>query len=395
MVHQSVKPPQVVASRHETSGSSGVRLAAAGVGLVGVCYGLARFAYGLFVPVFRDDFGLGPTAAGAIAAGSYAAYCLAVVAATVLTPRLGARRVAVAAGATATAGISLVALAPGAGVLGIGVLLAGASTGVASPPLAHAVARTVRASRRDRTQAVVNAGTGVGVAVAGPVALLAQDSWRAAWAVFAVLAAAVTLWAVRAVPPALPDHPRTTPLLPRPLLPAGAGRLLLAAALMGLASAAVWTFGLDLLVTDGEMASTTAHLAWVLLGVLGVLGAAAGDLDARMGPARAWTATALALAGATAALALAPGVVAVTHPAAGLFGGAYIALTGLLLVRGTRVYDGSPAAGVGIAFLVLALGQAAGSLALGAIASGAGPRAAFAVAAGVGLLGALVRPRAR
>lgn len=393
MVYRSVKSSTNEAHGTAPDAPSAVRLAAVGTCLVGVCYGLARFAYGLFVPAFREDFDLGPTAAGAVASGSYVAYCLAVVAATVLTPRLGARRVAVAAGTLATAGTALVALAPTSSVLGAGVLLAGASTGVASPPLAHAVARTVRAARRDRTQAVVNAGTGLGVAVAGPVALVAQDSWRAAWAVFALLAAATTLWAARVVPPARDDGASAPSLLPRPLLPVGAGRLLLGAAVMGLASAAVWTFGLDLLVTEGGTGPTTARLAWVLLGALGVLGAAAGDLEARLGPARAWTTTTVALAGATAVLALAPGTPALTHPAAAVFGGSYIAMSGLLLLGGTRVYSDEPSAGVGIAFLVLALGQAAGSLALGALASGTGLRTAVLVAAGVGLIGALAPPR--
>ena len=143
----------------------------------------------------------------------------------------------------------------------------------------------------------------------------------------------------------------------------------------------------------GGTRPTTARLAWVLLGVLGVLGAAAGDLEARLGPARAWTTTTVALAGATAVLALAPGTPALTHPAAAVFGGSYIAMSGLLLLGGTRVYSDEPSAGVGIAFLVLALGQAAGSLALGALASGTGLRTAVLVAAGVGLLGALAPPR--
>jgi len=34
---------------------------------------LARFAYGLFVPAFRDAFGVGSTATGVVAAGGYGA----------------------------------------------------------------------------------------------------------------------------------------------------------------------------------------------------------------------------------------------------------------------------------------------------------------------------------
>lgn len=36
----------------------------AGAGLIGICYGLARFAYGLFAPELAREFGSGPTLSG-------------------------------------------------------------------------------------------------------------------------------------------------------------------------------------------------------------------------------------------------------------------------------------------------------------------------------------------
>lgn len=166
---------------------STAQLTGAGLALIAACYGLARFAYGLFVPAFSDEFGLTAATAGAIASGSYAAYCLAIVASTALTPRLGSRTLAISAGAVATGGVLLISLAPNTAALAVGVILAGSSTGIASPPLAQAIATTVREPVRDRAQTVVNAGTGLGVLVAGPVALLAASQWRLAWFVFAGL----------------------------------------------------------------------------------------------------------------------------------------------------------------------------------------------------------------
>ena len=102
------------------SGARAVRLAAAGMALIAVCYGMGRFAYGLFVPSFRADFGLDATAAGLIASGGYAAYCLAIVVATVITPVWGARRVATLAGTLATLGTALIARSPTGGGLALG-----------------------------------------------------------------------------------------------------------------------------------------------------------------------------------------------------------------------------------------------------------------------------------
>ncbi|MFH7324579.1 MFS transporter [Aeromicrobium sp. JJY06] len=368
-------------------------LSAAGLCLIGACYGLARFAYGLFVPSFRDEFSLDATATGVIASGGYVVYCVAVLAASVLTPRLGARGVAVTAGAFATAGTLTIALAGSTPALVLGVLLGGASTGLVSPALAHAVAHRVASERQGRVQTVVNAGTGVGVAIAGPIALLTRDEWREAWLSFAILASLATLWAAVRVPGDRGDAPPTG-LLPRPFFPPGSLHLTVAAVLAGAASAAVWTFGRDLMVAEGldEQGST---VAWILLGALGVLGAGAGDLAARLGIPAAWSGATLLLAGATALLAVAPGRLATASVAAASFGAAYIAVTGLLLVWATRVHPRSPAAGVGWAFLVLALGQAAGSSALGAVDEASDARTTFVVAALAAVVAAMVRPTAR
>lgn len=375
-------------------------LTAAGLSLIAVCYGLARFAYGMFLPSFRAEFGLDAQLAGAIASGSYVAYCAAIVVSTILTPRLGARRVAASAGVIATLGIVIVALAPNAIVLAAGVLIAGSSTGVASPPLAHAVARAVRAPVRGRTQTIINAGTGAGVALAGPVALLTVDQWRLAWLAFAIIASAVTVWASRAVPregsgePSADHEPtRQRTVLPQPVLRPGSARLIAAATLMGLGSSAVWTFGRDLLGGTGGIGPTASAIAWILLGACGLLGAITGDAVNRMGLARAWAVSMIGLAAATLVLALIPGSIVAAWTAAAVFGAVYIVLTGLLLLWGTQIWADAPAAGVGLGFLVLALGQALGAPLVGALITQSGPVPAFSVAAVFAVLGAFVLPR--
>ena len=371
-------------------------LAGTGLSLIAVCYGLARFAYGLFVPVFRTEFDLDAATAGAIASGAYASYCIAIVASTALTAKFGSRMVAVMAGGIATTGTLMIAAAPGTLLLALGVVLAGSSTGVASPPLAHAVAHTVPAARLNRTQTIINAGTGLGVAIAGPVSLATHEHWRAAWLVFSILCAVVTIWAAFCVPAASARDHRTSGLrqaLPRPLFPRGSGSMVAAAALMGIASAAVWTFGRDILVSEGQLSEQASTIAWILLGACGIAGAAAGDLAGRVGIPWSWTTTMLTLAAATALIAMFPGNILTAWATAAVFGAAYIGLTGLLLIWSTRVYTDTPAAGVGLAFLVIALGQAAGAPAVGALAEATGLQAALLAAAVIAALGSLIRPR--
>lgn len=370
------------------------RLAAAGLSLIAVCYGLARFAFGLFTPAFRVAFGLDAATIGLIASLAYAAYCAGVAAATYGTPRWGARSVAVAAGLLATAGTLTVGLSADAVALGFGAVIGGASTGVASPALADAVAKGVTPARRDRVQSVINAGTGLGVLVAGPIALLLLDQWRVAWFVFAGLAAATTLWAAVAVPAgritrtgtsvarsaartapsathAAPTGTRTEPTASGPPrgIPrgaqAGALRLPLAALLLGAGSGAVWTFGQDALTASlGRPLATTA---WIVLGACGLLGAASGDVIRRLGVNTAWRVFLALMAIATAVVAVLPHLAVPAIAAAGVFGAVYIAATGVLLIAGTRIHPDDPARGVGSAFLLLAVGQAASSPLWGAL----------------------------
>ncbi|ANZ43530.1 arabinose ABC transporter permease [Lentzea guizhouensis] len=359
-------------------------LIGAGTALVGVSYGFARFAYGLFGPVFQKQFALDSTLLGVIGAGSYVAYGGAIIAGFVLTNRYGPRRVAAAAGALATAGTALVAASTNGTTLAAGILIAGTSTGLASPPMAEAIARTVEAGRQDRAQSVVNAGTGIGVLLSGPIAMLLLDDWRLAWATFAVLSAAVTVWVLTTVP----RGAGTTGRESGRLLPPGATPMLLAAFLLGLASSAVWTFGRDVV----ETGPTVATIMWSLIGAAGLLGAFSGHLTGSIGLRTSWTVVLVLMSAATATLALWPAGIVLTLTAAAVFGASYIALSGLVLVWSTRVHHDRPATGVGTSFLMIAAGQAVGALLAGVVIDHFGHVSAFLAAVVAGLLGAALRP---
>ena len=362
-------------------------LVGAGTALIACCYGLARFTYGLFAPAFTDEFGLSGALAGGIGAGSYVGYCASIVLSLLLTDRIGARRVAVIAGAVATVGISIVAAAPSAWVLAAGILIAGCSTGLASPPLAAAVAQSVPAGLADRAQTVVNGGTGIGVVASAPIALLI-DQWRVAWALYAILAAVVTIWVARSVPATARTGANAVESSWRPGLLA----MLVAALLMGIGSVAVWTFGRDLIVTVGGAGPARSTLLWIVIGAASIAGAFAGDAVARIGLRWAWAAATVTMAAATLLLAAAPAALIGILVAATLFGAAYLALTGLMLLWSTRLYPDRAAFGVGVAFFTIAAGQALGAPLTGALIDAAGARSAFVVIAALGLCALALRP---
>ena len=358
----------------------GLPLVVGGTALIACTYGLARYGYGLFLPSFRADFALSSTLSGLLATGAYGSYCAAALLSGHLVGAGRTRLAAALAGGSAAAGCVAVAAAPTVAVLGVALLVAGTGAGLASPALVALVDRAVAAPSRPRAQTVVNAGTGAGVLLAGPLALALAGHWRVAWLCFAVLTVAATVVTVRAAGSLGPE-----PAAPTASRPAGPSLrpAVLAALLAGAGSAAVWTFGRDLVVSAGELTPLTSTLFWVLLGAAGVTGAVAGDAVQRWDVARAWAAFALLLAAATTGLALAPGVVVVAFGCGAAFGGSYVALSGVVIAWGTQLRPDAPGKVNAVLFLTLAAGQALGALLVGGLADLVGLPVAFLVAAGL------------
>jgi predicted MFS family arabinose efflux permease len=375
-------------------------LAAPGLAMIAITYGLARFAYGLFLPEMREAFSLSEAVLGLIGAGSYIGYCVAIIIALVFTSRTGPRLMAVAAGAVAVVGMAAVASAPAAWVLALGVLVAGSSSGLASPPMGEAVVRSIRQELQDRANTLINSGTSIGVALSGPAALLVAEQWRLAWGAFALIGLVVLVWNAMVMPRKVVGGPRDetetadVPRLSVRYLVGPRSVLLFAAATgVGFASAAYWTFSRDLVVQAGDLSVVGSTLFWTVIGVSGLVGGVAGDLVRRFGLARAFRASLLCMAAATGLLAAAPGVLLPAYSSAVLFGSTYIMLTGIILVWAVAVFHERPSAGLGAAFLLIAIGQVLGAPIAGAVAEATGLELTFWTFAGVAILTALISPR--
>jgi predicted MFS family arabinose efflux permease len=375
-------------------------IVAPGLAMIAVTYGLARFAYGLFLPEMRDSLDLSESVLGLIGAGSYAGYCFAVLGALVFTCRAGPRFMAVAAAAVAVVGMATVASAPTAWVLALGVLVGG-SSGLASPPMGEAVATTVSEESQDRANALINSGTSIGVAISGPAALLVAEQWRIAWGAFALVGGAVVVWNVFAMPrkPGSDDRPEGAAQTAVPRLSVrylvGTRSVALFAAAMGVgfASAAYWTFSRDMVVRFGDLSGTGSSMFWVVIGVSGLAGGLAGDLVKRFGLSGAFRVSVLSMAAAIGLLAAVPGVLLWAYSSATLFGSTYIMLTGIILVWSVSVFHERPSAGLGAAFLLIAVGQVFGALTAGALAGAAGLVVTFWAFAGIAVVAALIHPR--
>ncbi|MHC8407646.1 MFS transporter [Pseudomonas sp. TMB3-21] len=368
----------------------GNNLIAAAFALTALSYGLARFAYGLFLPQIRNDLGLGVSAAGWIGGSAFAAYCLGIIMTFLSNGRLSPRAMAVSAGLAASIGMGLIVFAGSGLVLGCGVALAGLSTGLTSPPLASAVAALLADRDRPRANGFINAGTAAGIVFSGLAAVLAYGAWRELYALFALIGGSVTVWLWFAVPAqgATDTASRfSVKLLQRPGLLA----LCSSAFLMGLASTAIWTFGADLLRNKFGFNDINIAWAWIALGAAGISGCTTGMLTNRYGTRRMHGLALLGMAIGILSLAAATLSPIFGFTAMCVFGAAYIVSTGVYLIQGIDLFPDRPVLGLGIPFLVLALGQTAGTPLFGVMLEAANVVTALFVFAAAACLAIFIR----
>jgi predicted MFS family arabinose efflux permease len=157
---------------------------------------------------------------------------------------------------------------------------------------------------------------------------------------------------------------------------------LAAAAVAGVGSASVWTFGRDLLTAAG-LSSAVTGLLWCLLGAAGLVGGLSGHLVDRVGVRVAWPVSVSLCAAAVLLLAAAPGSLPASAVALTCFGAAFVALTGVLIAWGADTAPHAAGQAAAVVFIGLTAGQAIGAGVLGALAGVTGVPVTFVVAAGL------------
>lgn len=369
-----------------TNPPSATRVAVAGAGLIALAYGVARFAFGLFVPSIRADLGLQPDLMGMIGSIPFISFAVTSLVASTLARRLGARGGAMLASGFGAVGLILISNAGGAPVLAVGVFACGICTGLMMPALSEGIHKAVQSHLHGRVNAVMNAGTSVGVLLSVPTVLLLANAWRGAYASFAALAVLGVLAAAVFIPAT--HHGQASAQLQLPAISADQRRRLIRlngfALGMGLVSAAYWVFAPDLVVVLGGLRPELTGWLWAAVGLAGLAGAAAGDLGERFGAGRVQSLALALLSLATLLVLVVPGHLGGTVLSAALFGLAYMTLTGLYLVTAILLLPDHPSLGGVLPFLAIAVGQALGSTLTGMVVEQLGYAAAFG---GMALLG--------
>ncbi|WP_263338845.1 MFS transporter [Albidovulum salinarum] len=378
------------------------RLVAPGVCIVATSYGLARYAYGLFLPVFREVFDLSDRLLALTAAASYASYFLITLAGIYLSTRVGPRLSVLLGGLAAALGMALIAGATAPWMLILGVTVAGVSPGLAYTPFSEIIVTLVTAPRRKGIYSVINSGTSLGVMLSGPVAILLGESWRMAWAIFAGFGLLSTLWCVAILPPVAARNAGGFGQLDwRWMTTGGRGRLFAVAFLIGIATSIYWAFSVDL-VTAGRTTivlaghrldpATFGQVFWSLVGLAGFAGAFAGRIVGRIGPIRSLAVFQAGIAVATLMLAAGQGPVAVLGSGL-VFGGFFVFMAATLGMWSLDLSAEAPAVGFGLTFLLLSAGQFVGPMLVGLMIGWVPLPALFVLAGGASLAVLALLPR--
>lgn len=359
--------------------------------MIAVTFGLARYGYGLLLPEMRADLGVSASTAGVVASSAYVSYLAGNTVVVWLLGRYGPRVPIAMAALAAAAGMGLLGLAQSGLTLAAGVLLAGSAAGLAFPPYADIVARSVTPRHRSVAWSAISSGTGWGVALAGPAAILLGSQWRAVWLLFAVLAVLVGVVAVAAAPR------EGTPAAQGPRLRWAwfvcprSGPLLASAVLVGAGSSVWWAFSVDAMRAAG-VGQDAARLVYALCGAAGVLASVTGAATNRFGLRGVHVLSGVLVTGSLAFLAFGAASAGVAALAAVLFG---ISYNGVIATQGlwsADVFAGRPSAGLAAVSTALTAGTISGPAVAGVVIEAAGYRPALVVAAAVAAGGVFLRP---
>jgi predicted MFS family arabinose efflux permease len=373
--------------------SQSSRVGGAGLLALVATYGIGRLAYGLFVPRFREEFGLSLDVLGFYASAAQAGYLVATVVTGVATARYGPRVPVVSGCLLLAVGAAMTASAPGPMLLAVGVIAAGTSAGGAWAPFSDAVDRQVPASGSRRALALVNAGSPVGLVVASALVLVAGDRWRAVWWGFAAVGLVAAAAAYRVLTPDTvgPVIDRKRPRLGWFLNPRSL-RLFVVTLGVSITSGAYFAYAPDT-AQDAGLASWIGPAMWAALGLagaaVGVFGGAITDRYGLRGPLGVML---VLVGGSTLAVLVAPGSTVAALGSAALFGVGFTTVFALVVMWSQQVFHDRPTTGFTLAIVVAAAGFVVGPSLFGVLATHVGRPVALLTAAAPALLAALVPP---
>ncbi|ASK36090.1 MFS transporter [Alcanivorax sp. N3-2A] len=243
----------------------------------------ARLAYGLILPPMRDALGLSYRQAGNLGTITALGYLLFVLLGGVAASRWGARKAVIGGLLTVTLGFTGLAFANGYPVIVVLMVLLGIGTAFCFAPMISLLA-TWYPHRRGLVIGCMGAGVGAGLFLTGLLVpwlseWLGAQGWRAAWGVFAVIGALVSVLVTLGVydPPAFDGHHEQAPPAVDKWRIYGNGRVITVAVVYGIVGM-IYIIQAIFMVSFAEESGLAPTTAGWLMAMNGLLSVASGPL---------------------------------------------------------------------------------------------------------------------
>ncbi|WP_170565827.1 MFS transporter [Ruegeria atlantica] len=325
------------------------------IGMTSVTYGFGRYAFGLFLPVLRDDFAATTFELGAIASVNAATYLISTLLASAVAIYFRPTIMMTMASAITVIGLFIAGLSPEFSGVACGIITAGIGGGILSPALFEAIEHWLPEAWKVKAIGAVSAGATPGMIITALAAYIAADTWRMAWITMAIVGLVVIMFSLMILPR---DSISRSSVVTK--VPISWGlfvkrehlRLYFALLVYGILFSVYLTFSVDLLKQVGNMVPPHDRLFWALLGVAGLPaifnGLAISSVGLRWFLRLIFTACALSYA----LLALAPTHLGAVLVSAVLFGYTSIAIGSGLLVWSISKFKERPSLGSGAVFFL-------------------------------------------
>ncbi|MHB7917170.1 MFS transporter [Staphylococcus borealis] len=305
-----------------------------GIAMIATSYGLGRFSFGLFLPSISNDLNLNATQAGLISSLFYLAYCFTIIYATLKTDSVGPK---------------LMILFAGLSVL-------------------------------------------IGLMFTGVTAMLPFLNWRMTYLIYSVIAIIVIIWNYYAIPSLNKELKiETGSFNIRDV--STSKKIIVASTILGFSTAPFWTFSKSFVESIGTYSNVSLSVFWILIGVFGMVGGMSGAMIDRYGLRFAYMIGVIFLSLASIVLAFAYHLWMIPFIASSLFGASYIFITGVLLVWGVKVFLKNASLGIGIPFLMLAVGQVLGSVVAGSLVDQFNYTMTFLIYGLIGMIALFIYPK--
>ena len=376
---------------------STIKVSIGGAAVVGVAFGMARYAYGLTLPAIRSEFGLSELLLGAIASGTFFGYLLGLLAGPRLSARRGPRAPTTVGGLCGAVGCATVAVAPSPWVLAVGAVVGGSAAGWVWAPYSDIVAEAVPLQHRPTVLAAITTGTSAGlVALAGVGLLATTASWRLTWAGIALAALAAAIVNLRTVPRLQPRRVEAGTVRRSPLRRAMVAPLAYAVFYFT-AITIYFTYASDA-ARSGGLAASASALVFAVIGLGGLVGLGTSRLGRTFGAPVVGAGSVCVVSAALVVLALGRASLPLVLLSALLFGTGFMIGSAVLAVWTAQVVADRPGDGFTVALVVGAVASIAAPAMMGALIPVLGLPSMLvlaAILAAVGAVAVTVVPRLR